>query len=189
MLYYMNWLTHDFWTRTVGWEFDRSHGAGTSSPSHWRVEEQAPKPVGWMMCLLLMTFIPVQKLCVNIIHLLTLCSAILIKLTPVPMTWLETLAHFPQVPSLVLGQMRVGLVPNKWSQRAWGIWSGVNFQQNHTEMPTVHVMPGTLSGGFELSRVAELIIFTKYFNYLIIMCLTDPYLLDLTNTINNFWFR
>ena len=67
MLYYMNWLTHDFWTRTGGWEFDRSHGAGTSSPSHWQqVEEQAPKPVGWMMCFLLMTLVPVQKLCVNI---------------------------------------------------------------------------------------------------------------------------
>ena len=67
MLYYMNWLTHDFWTRTGGWEFDRSHGAGTSSPSHWQqVKEQAPKPVGWMMCFLLMTFVPVQKLCVNI---------------------------------------------------------------------------------------------------------------------------
>ena len=34
MLYYMNWLTHDVWTRTGGWEFDRSHGADTSSPSH-----------------------------------------------------------------------------------------------------------------------------------------------------------
>ena len=45
------------------WEFDRSHDAGTS---HWQqVEEQAPKPVGWMMCFLLMTFVPVQKLCVN----------------------------------------------------------------------------------------------------------------------------
>ena len=67
MLYYMNWLTHDFWTRTGGWEFDRSHGAGTSSPSHWQqVEEQAPKPVGWMMCFLLMTFVSIQKLCVNI---------------------------------------------------------------------------------------------------------------------------
>ena len=67
MLYYMNWLTHDFWTRTGGWEFDRSHGAGTSSPSHWQqVEEQAPKPVGWTMCFLLMTLVPVQKLCVNI---------------------------------------------------------------------------------------------------------------------------
>ena len=67
MLYYRNWLTRDFWTRTVGWEFDRSHGAGTSSPSHWQqVEEQAPKPVGWMMCFLLMTFVPVQKLCVDI---------------------------------------------------------------------------------------------------------------------------
>ena len=64
---YMNWLTHDFWTRTGGWEFDRSHGAGTSSPSHWQqVEDQAPKPVGWMMCFLLVTFVPVQKLCVNI---------------------------------------------------------------------------------------------------------------------------
>ena len=51
-------------------EFDRSHAAGTSfpsSPSHWQqVEEQAPKPVGWMMCFLLRTFVPVQKLCVNI---------------------------------------------------------------------------------------------------------------------------
>ena len=34
MLYYMNWLTYEFWTRTGGWEFDRSHGAGISSPSH-----------------------------------------------------------------------------------------------------------------------------------------------------------
>ena len=23
LLYYMNWLIHDFWTRTGGWEFDR----------------------------------------------------------------------------------------------------------------------------------------------------------------------
>ena len=67
ILYYINGLTHDFWTRTGGWEFDRSHGAGTSSPSHWQqVEEQAPKPVGWTMCFLLMTLVPVQKLCVNI---------------------------------------------------------------------------------------------------------------------------
>ena len=45
----------------------RWHGAGTSSPSYWQqVEEQAPKPVGWMMCFLLMTFVLVQKLCVNI---------------------------------------------------------------------------------------------------------------------------
>ena len=65
MLYYMNWLTHDFWTRTGGWEFDHSHGAGTSSPSHrQQVEEQAPKPVGWMMCFLLMTSVSVQKLCI-----------------------------------------------------------------------------------------------------------------------------
>ena len=67
MLYYINGLTHDFWTRTGGWELDRSHGAGTSSPSHWQqVEEQAPKPVGWTMCFLLMTLVPVQKLCVSI---------------------------------------------------------------------------------------------------------------------------
>ena len=67
MLYYMNWLTHDFWTRTGGREFDRSHGAGTSSPSHWQqVDKQAPKPVGWTMCFPLMTLVPVQKLCVNI---------------------------------------------------------------------------------------------------------------------------
>ena len=67
ILYYINGLTHDFRTRTGGWEFDHSHGAGTSSPSHWQqVEEQAPKPVGWTMCFLLMTLVPVQKLCVNI---------------------------------------------------------------------------------------------------------------------------
>ena len=47
------------WTRTGGWEFDCSHDVGTSSPSHWQqVEEQARKPVGWMMCFLLMTFVP-----------------------------------------------------------------------------------------------------------------------------------
>ena len=74
MLYYTNWLTHDFWTRTGGWEFDRSHGAGTSSPSHWQqVEEQAPKPVGWTMCFLLMTLVPVQKLCVNIYIYICIC--------------------------------------------------------------------------------------------------------------------
>ena len=39
MLYYMNWLTHDFWTRTGGWEFDCPHGAGTSYPSHWQQVE------------------------------------------------------------------------------------------------------------------------------------------------------
>ena len=67
ILYHMNGLTHDFWTRTGGREFDRSHGAGTSSPSHWQqFEEQAPKPVSWTMCFLLMTLVPVQKLCVNI---------------------------------------------------------------------------------------------------------------------------
>ena len=55
------------WIDTWWWEFDHSHGAGTASPSHWQqVEEQAPKPVGWTMCFLLMTLVPVQKLCVNI---------------------------------------------------------------------------------------------------------------------------
>ena len=49
MLYYMNWLTHDFWTRTGGWEFDRSHD--TFSPSHLQqVEEQAP-PKRWPLFL------------------------------------------------------------------------------------------------------------------------------------------
>ena len=67
ILYYINGFTHDFWTRTGGWEFDCSHGARTSYPSHWQqVEEQAPKPVGWTTCFLLMTLVPVQKLCVNI---------------------------------------------------------------------------------------------------------------------------
>ena len=97
MLYYMNWMTYEFWTRTGGWEFDRSHGAGTSSPSHWQqVEEQAPKSVGWMMCFLLMTFVPVQKLCVNIhmqylydffyrtyIYIQQECHSVLVKLHPI----------------------------------------------------------------------------------------------------------
>ena len=77
ILYYINGLTHDFWTRTGGWEFDRSHGAGTSSPSHLQqVEEQAPKPVGWTMCFLLMTLVPVQKLCVNICIYIYMCMYI-----------------------------------------------------------------------------------------------------------------
>ena len=75
ILYYINGLTHDFWTRTGGWEFDHSHGAGTSSPPHWQqVEEQAPKPVGWTMCFLLMTLVPVQKLCVNIYVYIYVCT-------------------------------------------------------------------------------------------------------------------
>ena len=50
-------------------------GAGTSSPSHWQqVEEQAPKPVGWMMCFPLMTLVPVQKLCVNIYVYIYVCT-------------------------------------------------------------------------------------------------------------------
>ena len=99
ILYYINGLTHDIWTRTGGWEFDHSHGAGTSSPSHWQqVGKQAPKPVGWTMCFLLMTLVPVQKLCVNIyvyIYVLSLyelcyrsyiqrdCHLVLAKLHPI----------------------------------------------------------------------------------------------------------
>ena len=97
MLYYMNWLTYEFWTQTGGWEFDHSHGAGTSSPSHWQqVEEQAPKPVSWMMCFLLMTFVPVQNLCVNInihslyefcyrtnIYIQQECHSVSVKLHPI----------------------------------------------------------------------------------------------------------
>ena len=97
MLYYMNWLTHDFWPLTGGWKFYRSHGAGTSSPSHWQqVEEQAPKPLGWMVWFLLMTFVPVQKLCVNIymhflyefchrtyIYMQQECHSVLMKLHPI----------------------------------------------------------------------------------------------------------
>ena len=50
MLYYMNWLTYVFGPEQEGGSFDRSHGAGTSSPSHWQqVEEQVPKPMGWMI--------------------------------------------------------------------------------------------------------------------------------------------
>ena len=74
ILYHIYGFTHDFWTRTGGWEFDRSHGAGTSPPSHWQqVEEQAPKPVGWTMCFLLMTLVPVQKLCVYIYMCVCVC--------------------------------------------------------------------------------------------------------------------
>ena len=103
ILYYMIWLTHNFWTRTGGWEFDRSHGADTSSPSHWQqVEEQAPKPVGWMMCFHLMTFVPARKLCVSLslyiyiymhflyqfyymtyIYIQEECHSVLVKLHPI----------------------------------------------------------------------------------------------------------
>ena len=41
IIYDINGLTHDFWTRTGGWDFDRSHGAGTSSPSHWQQVEDS----------------------------------------------------------------------------------------------------------------------------------------------------
>ena len=58
-----------------------------------QVEEQAPKHVDWMMCFLLMTFVPVQKLCVNIhvhslyefcyrtyIYIQQECHSVLVKL-------------------------------------------------------------------------------------------------------------
>ena len=89
----MNWLTHDFWTRTGGWEFDRSHGAGTSSTSHsQQVEEQAPKTVGWMMCFLLMTFVPVQKLCVY--KYISICSSIWVLFSLVYLLCLALLVTF-----------------------------------------------------------------------------------------------
>ena len=47
-----------------GWEFDRSHGSHSQ-----QVEGQAPKPVGWTMCFLLMTLVPAQKLWVNDIYM------------------------------------------------------------------------------------------------------------------------
>ena len=73
------WHQNSSTAYVIGWEFDRSHGAGTSSPSHWQqVEEQAPKPVGWMMCFLLMTFVPVQMLCIYIfIYIYILTHALL----------------------------------------------------------------------------------------------------------------
>ena len=78
MLYYMDWLTHDVWTRTGGWEFNCSHGAGTSSPSHWQqIEEQAPKPMGWMMCFLLMTLFPPRSsvlIYINIYIYIYICT-------------------------------------------------------------------------------------------------------------------
>ena len=43
--------------------FEYSHGAGTSSPSHLKqVEEEAPKPVVWMMCFLLTTLVMARAL-------------------------------------------------------------------------------------------------------------------------------
>ena len=55
------------------------HLNGTSSPCHWQqVEEQAPKPVGWLMCFLLMTFVPVQKLSVMIYIYIYACMYVYI---------------------------------------------------------------------------------------------------------------
>ena len=52
----MYFRMHIFDKHIVYVEFIDSHAAGTPSPSHKKqVEEQAPKPVGWMMCFLLMT--------------------------------------------------------------------------------------------------------------------------------------
>ena len=65
-----------------------------------QVEGQAPKPVSWMMCFLLMTFVPAQKLCVNIyiyiymhslydfyyrtyIYIQQECHSVLVKLHPI----------------------------------------------------------------------------------------------------------
>ena len=51
---FVTWLVH--YNHNTEWELSQVF-------SH---EEQEPKPVGWMMCFLLMTFVPAQKLCVNI---------------------------------------------------------------------------------------------------------------------------
>ena len=65
--YYMNWLRHYFGIEQEGGSLIAPIALATSSPSHWQqVEEQALKPVGWMISFLLMTFVPVQKLCVII---------------------------------------------------------------------------------------------------------------------------
>ena len=46
----------------IGWEFNHPQGAGTFCLSYYdRVEELAPKPVGWIMCFLLMTLVLVWK--------------------------------------------------------------------------------------------------------------------------------
>ena len=60
------------------WFLDSNRRVGVrslpSSPSHWQqVEEQALKPVGWTMCFLLMTLVPVRKLCVNIYVYIYMC--------------------------------------------------------------------------------------------------------------------
>ena len=64
------------------WFLYSSRGVGVWSlpwrwhilPSHWQqVEEQASKPVGWTMCFLLMTLVPVQKLCVYIYIYIYIC--------------------------------------------------------------------------------------------------------------------
>ena len=92
MLYFMNWLTYEFWTQIGGWEFDRFHGAGTSSPSHWQqVEEHAPKPLGWRMCFLLMIFGPsrssvyMHAYIYIYIYIYTQqeCHSVLVKLHPI----------------------------------------------------------------------------------------------------------
>ena len=86
-----------FWTRTGGWEFDRSHGAGTSSPSHWQqVEEQAPKPVGWIMCFLMMTFVNCVLLSGN--SLIPGCLWLLVFVlnnTLILGIWCSTIPHLP----------------------------------------------------------------------------------------------
>ena len=101
MLYLMNWLTYEFWTRTGGWEFD-------SLAWCWHIlsilfiagRGISTKTFGWTMCFLLMTFVPVQKLCVNIylsirmqslyefcyrtyIYIHNECRSVLVKLHPI----------------------------------------------------------------------------------------------------------
>ena len=44
--------------------------------AHPIVDEKVPKSVGWTMCFLLMTFVPAQKLCVNIYIYICVCVCV-----------------------------------------------------------------------------------------------------------------
>ena len=72
ILYYIMGLTHDFWTRSGGWGLIAP--MALAHPLHpIDVDEQAPKPVGLTMCFLLMTLVPVQKLCFRIYEYISMC--------------------------------------------------------------------------------------------------------------------
>ena len=77
ILYYINGLAHGFGIRTGRWEFDRSHGAGTFSPSHWQqVEEQTPKPVAiFSIVIELIAISPQGQVMVNTVELGFYCHS------------------------------------------------------------------------------------------------------------------